>query len=669
MSKAKRGLSLMLVVVMLVSLLAVMPVMTTQADAADASKVVSAWHTSMLNLNGEKASTALSVIQAMPNTSTYRSRLQMNAAGDQLRVTLTNYFGGADLKVTHMTVARPGGTGNATSINTSTLKTVTVNGKQAFTIPRGGSVTTDWIDYSFVSGETLTFSTCLSNSKQVRDSGLTGGASWLFWSDYSTEQDSTGLFHLQKEDKDVGNYDLVPLITNVDANCTSANPYTVVVIGDSTVTNSIPALMQANLRTNGVRNVSVVSSAIKGNELLGNGVGADGPLEGNALLSRFGLDATNLPNVKKIFVKIGVNDIIHPNCSNLSKYYDGTPSAQEIIDGYKQLISAAHAKGIEIYFFDLTPWIGYTRENTVTTNETTIAQMEAVRLEVNQWLADNCKMDENSRDENPVAGSMSFGYIPVSEAIGTARSGHANEYVLAADCTTDHIHYTAAGQKTVANLVPISIFKDMTPIEGEGHAAVKNLYTAVENVQPNVGYFFASTPGNVNSADQETAAALLGRDPKSTKETEGRVIGTNHDFVDVSVKVQRGQTGAPYIAVSPEMAATPAYANALWSTNSVQSPEAKWNLTYNGTTWYMAFYYSLIQGAVDVNEFTCGFVKTPPRSALFEDGIVGFYSVGSINPWPGDPYASLLYYGTVAGDDNKYVTYCADPDNDRLNND
>ena len=138
MSKIRRGLSFALVFVMLVSLFAVMPASNIQAEAADASKTVSAWHTSMLDLNGEKASTALAVIQAMPNTSTYRSRLQMNAAGDSFRVTLTNYYGDEDLKVTHMTVARPGGTGNATSIDTATLKTVTVKGSQTFTIPRGG---------------------------------------------------------------------------------------------------------------------------------------------------------------------------------------------------------------------------------------------------------------------------------------------------------------------------------------------------------------------------------------------------------------------------------------------------------------------------------------------------------------------------------------------------
>ena len=87
---------------------------------------------------------------------------------------------------------------------------------------------------------------------------------------------------------------------------------------------------------------------------------ADGSYE----LGRVAKDAFDVAGVKKMLVKIGVNDLVHPYCSDLRDYYNNssvrpggyTASVQQIIGGYEYLLEQAHSRGIEVYFFDITPF-------------------------------------------------------------------------------------------------------------------------------------------------------------------------------------------------------------------------------------------------------------------------------------------------------------------------
>ena len=75
-----------------------------------------------------------------------------------------------------------------------------------------------------------------------------------------------------------------------------------------------------------------------------------GKTYGDALIDRFERDALNISGVKYIFVKIGLNDILHQfskSMGNSVPHY----SAKAIINGYKELVERAHAKGIKIFFF------------------------------------------------------------------------------------------------------------------------------------------------------------------------------------------------------------------------------------------------------------------------------------------------------------------------------
>ena len=679
----KRGLSFLLSVLMVFSLLTVIPAVSVGTDAEAASYTnsgtVTAWYTAMCDLNGEQTKEALvdkyfesDGIISFKTNSTFRSRIQLSYGGTTFRVKLTNYYGDTAINVTKMNAALAGN-GNATSINGNTIKNITVNGKTSFSIPKGGYVWTDWFTINVSSGDYLVLSSYVANSGKVRDAGLTGSTSYCWMGDQltNTEWSYGALGKLVSEDPNTGNFEITPMINCVETKTDNTSAYTAVVIGDSTVTNSIPGLIQSKVRSAGLRNVSVVGAGIKGNELLSDGVGGDGPLEGDALLTRFDLDALSLAGVKKVFVKIGVNDIVHPNCSNLKDYFNGTPSAQKIIDAYKQLISAAHAKGIEIYFFDITPWIGYTRNDTVTTDEATIAQMEAIRLEVNQWLADNCShyTDEDNMTVDPKNG-YSFGYIPVSEAVGELRSGYSDQYVLKSAYTTDHIHYSAAGQTVIANHVPISIFKGVKDVEKT--ASVGNLYVATTSTEGGGYYFFGSSESLSSGAtDQQSTIYLMQSDGNETStpswhgllgEYRGAYYG--NPIVDVgnlTTTLQRGTGAAPYIAVkstSVNEVTVPSeavYRQAYWQRKDADNTLIDWR-NYSDSL-AVSFYYPA-SGTISV--FDTG-LRNSVSYSYVDGGSSEWYSLNTVKAYDNTKsYKSLVYYGSntagiVSGD--KFLSF------------
>lgn len=722
-----RVLSFALSIIMVFSLLAIIPATSAgiEAEAKSYSNngVITAWYTAMTNLNGDRTyeklvdpyfngnSIAVGIVNFKKN-STFRSSINLAAGGTTFRVKLTNYYGSENMNVSKMNVALPG-SGNATSIDTGSIVNIRVNGSTSFTIPKGGYVWTDWFTMksSVAAGGKLVFSTYVANSGKVRDSGLTGGNSYAFSGDRTTsaEEKLAAIGHLISEDPAVGNYDLVPLLNCVEVQKSNSSDYAVMVIGDSTVTNSIPSLIQANLRSHGVRNVAVLGAGIKGNELLQDGAGGDGPLEGDAMvyknadgtyrLGRFDMDALSVTGVKKIFIKIGINDIVHPDCSNLVQYYNGSSdrpggyraTADDIIGGYKYMIEQAHARGIEVYFFDITPFQGYTREDTVVTNQ---AEQNIVDT-VNKWLADNQRTvkDSDNMDIDPIEG-YSFGYIPVSELVGEPANNGTTGLKIKDAYTLDYIHFLANAQIMIANQVPVSIFKGVSDEPVENEQTIKNLYAATQEITAGGYYFMASSlnvntshnttsgnPGNSSAlrpsaADQQDTAYLAASNynRNGSTPTQSWHAGSNYpgayfgkpvvDLLAVQTTMQRGTGGAPYIALQSSVIngiTVPdgtAFRAAYWQRTNAEATRIKW--TDYQTNRNLAYYFckERIVGQ-KIAEFDLGSLVqsddlyySPP---IGEDLFSKWFSLNTVAP--GSDYESQVYYASTTSAGNKFLTF------------
>lgn len=695
----KKYISFLLCLVFVVSLFAGIPFgnnLGTSAEAAN-DKWISTWHGSMLDLNAGRIEdsaygTAIALSTALWSDATYRINTPITVGGKNFKVTLTNYYGSGDITVKQMSVGLKG-SGAMNSMDTSSE--VYVNSGNSFTIPKGGSRTLSFSMRKTVpSGANLILNICLNyrNFRDVKDAALIGGTAWAVRGNCIGDDTLSAVSSLKKltqEDANTGNYEIIPMVSNISVE-TSDDAYTTVVVGDSTVTNSIPSMLYSKLTSNGVGNVAVVSSGIKGNELLKDGQNSEeGPLEGKALVTRFALDGLDsggvLQGVGKVFVKIGINDLIHPNCTNLSQYYDGMPSYEQIIDGFTRLISAAHNEGVEIYFAELTPWYGYTREGTVTTDPTKLAAIESLRVRINEWLANNNNMGDKVYDpyrDNHGIGTGGFGFVQAlnDDLMGVPVSEAGNSYYQLkdssnnpdADFTTDFIHFTTAGQKQVAKSIPIGIFIDRSENEDENKAEIHNLYLAQTSTNEGTDYLIASSAGSSASSDQETRVYLCGDD---NVEEQGRIVAHWYGPVPTAVwkvecsmketaeTMQRGTQGVPYIAIgtsklNPENN-TGDYLDSYWNYSGSQTAHYWQNKKSNR---YLSWYYN--SGTAVQSEFDTDARAEQPLYKAFEDGFPegNYYTFGTTPNYSNEanhPYLFEILYGSVGGAlyGDKYLTF------------
>jgi lysophospholipase L1-like esterase len=164
-----------------------------------------------------------------------------------------------------------------------------------------------------------------------------------------------------------------------------------------------------------------MNAGIAGNRVLSEGAYAVGI---NAL-ARFEHNALSQSGVTHIVVMEGINDIGNARTNP-------TPTAEDIIAGYKQMIAQAHSRGLKIYGATLTPFYGAAYYTEVG---------EAKREAVNQWIRTSKAFD---------------GVIDFDAA---TRDPNDPKKFLAAYDACDHLHPSDAGYKVMADAIDLNLFK------------------------------------------------------------------------------------------------------------------------------------------------------------------------------------------------------------------
>lgn len=670
MKQMKKVLSLLLCFAMLCSMALFL---APQASADGSSEHwVAAWHGSVLNAaEDSQAAKAISSISSLAASGrgTFRIQVPTQLGGKDFRMTLTNYYGTGSLSIDKVTIGLQGSEGLSGQASGTTVSAKTSDGKSSFSI---ATKATQDVFFSFPNaipeGSSLIINIYCTSSKNVRDFALTGGSAWFQSGDVTNDLNLSligNAANLVSINNGEGDYNLLPLLQEIDV-MASADTYTTVFIGDSTITNSIPNMLQDNLQKNGVHNVSVVSSAIKGNELLQDGAGKlQGPLEGAALTTRFQMDALEVAGVQKIFVKIGANDILHPLLPDLKDWFNGsdtrptgfTPTAEQIIGGFQNLIEQVNTynqnngTNIQLYFTDINPLLMYTRNKSLKWTAEMATAANNIRLAVNQWLAAN---------QNKYAG-----YAPFSDAVGTdvvIDGVTFQKGKIAEAYTTDYAHPSPVGMQLEADLIPLSWFKaaDATPAANE--ASVKGLWVATNEAPTNGLWMIASNSGSKvkDTAGQQTAVHLLATDTRfddeiDTSDYPNRQTGCKrgnayNELGDVTSTIQRGTSAAPYVAAK-----------------NVDQSIAVWRRYGYGTRIYwqdshfnrfLSFYYPFKLGTV--SEFDAGLRDRQPAHSFADGGSDEWYTEGntSSDRWSSDPWELSMHLGaagSVAGD--KYLAW------------
>lgn len=406
-----------------------------QADASGGDGWVGAWSTSPVEFNLKKMLDMewIKCDLGLHNL-TFRTRIQPTISGEDVRITLSNEFGTGPLTIDTASVAK-GYEKLPQAIKTWTRKNVTFNGQSSVTIPAGETVTSDPIGMSVDALEYLTVSLFLKRTETMKTYGLIGGDTYIMSGNFAKAATTIGV--PMKMEADFGEYSVIPALTGVEVYAPEAS--SAVVIGDSTLANDIPILLAEKLQSAGITNVGILQQAIKGNRLLDDGAGILGMAYGEAMVDRFERDALNQPGVERIFLKVGVNDVVHPNCESL-KDEARAVTAEEMIAGYKQLIEQAHERGIEVYLFTRTAWKGYTRNVLGSDDVQWTPEIDQMRQDINAWIRSS---------DNPADGYIDLDFMCTDATASELKS----EY------TTDGAHFTALGQQTVADAVPLEYFQ------------------------------------------------------------------------------------------------------------------------------------------------------------------------------------------------------------------
>ncbi len=280
---------------------------------------------------------------------TVRQVFRVSLGGERIRIRFTNEYGDNPLPVSAASVSlRSAGA----SVVAGTLRPVTVGGSRSFTIPAGATLDSDPVDFllptladlvvSFhiptewyeLSKPAATFHHLASQTTYI----LPGNQAMV--ANPSVEKTSTSWFFISG--------------VSVQASLRSS---AIVAIGDS-ITDGQGSSVDANQRwpnllserllgASSHRHLSVVNAGIAGNRVLTFFVGPD-------TLTRFHRDALSAPGVRYVIVLQGINDIGIP--SWLPGIAFQHKSAEQIIAGYRRLITEARERGLKIFGATLTPF-------------------------------------------------------------------------------------------------------------------------------------------------------------------------------------------------------------------------------------------------------------------------------------------------------------------------
>ncbi|MEV6233499.1 SGNH/GDSL hydrolase family protein [Saccharopolyspora shandongensis] len=324
---------------------------------------------------------------------TLRQVVRVSTGGSQVRIRLSNVYGSSPLRVTGATVGLPGtanpsrpGLANGANAQVwpDTMRTLTFAGAPATVIPAGQELVSDPVPLPTTPLEKLAVT--------LRFTDPTGPATFHRMG-LATSYRAAG-DHLQDSGGDAytesteSTYYLTAVETS-DPALPQRN--TVVAFGDS-ATDGVGSTSGANSRYPDIlaerlaeahRPTAVANAGIAGNRLL-----SDSPCYGEAALTRFQRDVLSRPGVRTVVIELGGNDLLGGYLTSPEPCFppDGRISAQRMIEGYRELIRAAHARGIKAVGATIIPLRGFPMPYDQDA-------ADEVRTEVNQWIRTGGEFD------------------------------------------------------------------------------------------------------------------------------------------------------------------------------------------------------------------------------------------------------------------------------------
>jgi lysophospholipase L1-like esterase len=357
--------------------------------------------------------------------ATVREIFHLSAAGNILRVHLSNAFGTMPLHFTSVHIARPLAA-DRPAIDPVSDRELTFAGASGVTVPAGAEYISDPIDYAVAALSNLAVTFHL-DAAPARETGHPGSRA----TSYYMHGDETGAPDMVGAQTVEHWYQ----ISEIDV-LAAPGAGTVVAVGDSITdghasttngndrwTDVLAGRLQGSAKT---RNIGVVNAGIGGNHVLTDGLGPN-------VLARFDRDVLAPAGVRWVIVFEGVNDLGGLTIRGEAPQGEHTALVQRILGAYEQIVVRAHAHGIKVVGATITPFAGsgYYHPG---------AQTEADRQAINAWI----------RAPGHFDAVVDFDAVVRDPA-------QPDRFLPKFDCG-DHLHPSPAGYKAIGDAVPLKLF-------------------------------------------------------------------------------------------------------------------------------------------------------------------------------------------------------------------
>ncbi|MCL7490362.1 SGNH/GDSL hydrolase family protein [Streptomyces sp. MCA2] len=301
-----------------------------------------------------------------------RQVVRVANGGSALRIRLSNAYGTTPLRITAATVGRSAGDAQ---VWPGTVRKVTFGGRQGATIAPGRDLVSD--------AEGLRTSPLEKLTVTLYFAGRTGPATFHRFTTATSYRASGRRLSDPAGDLFKESTNAWYFLSGVEVSgAASPRRGTVVAFGDSLIdgTGATPGADHrftdklAERLVADRRPLDVVNAGIGGNRLLN-----DSPCYGDKATDRFRRDVLDRPGVRTVIIHLGANDIGAPKIADPCMGTAPHVTARQIIDAHKQLIRAAHARGVKAVGATILPMKGalfpvYSEQG------------EKVRAAVNHWI-------------------------------------------------------------------------------------------------------------------------------------------------------------------------------------------------------------------------------------------------------------------------------------------